>query len=100
MDPFCQHDLKDGIAGAVHCPKCGRYGRMVDGWARWELRIHTHRYAFHGGYYATAEEIPSGRPIVCTGVFFGKGGKAKAIAAALHEARTGAPASNDCGCPG
>lgn len=99
-DGHCPHDLKVDSDGTVSCPKCGRAGRMVDGWATWEFRVRVHRYSFKGGYYATADRVPDGKPLCTTGVFFGKGGKQNAIAAAIHEARTGAPASNDAGCPG
>lgn len=102
MDATCDHELAVEPDGTASCPLCGCYGRMVDGVPTWEWVVRTHRYSFRGGYYATANAITDAgaRPRVCTGVFFGKGGKDKAVAAALHEARTGTPHPHDRGCPG
>lgn len=63
-----------------------------------DITVTLHRYSFRGGYYATAT-APDGR-YVCTGVYCGPGGKARAAAAARHELRTGTPSPDDAGCPG
>jgi hypothetical protein len=60
--------------------------------------IRIHRYGFRPGYYC--EALKDGRRTAFTGVFRGKGGKQRAIKAALYESRTGRPSPDDTGCPG
>ena len=64
-----------------------------------ELTVKTYRYSFRGGYYAVAFG-PDGKKRGGSGVYFGVGGKQKAINSALCEARTGKPSPDDVGCPG
>lgn len=64
------------------------------------ITVRTYRYGFRGGYYATASDTESGEPLSVSGVYFGKGSKRKAIAAALHLAVTDQPYPTDTGCPG
>ncbi len=62
--------------------------------------VHVHRYGFlRPGFYAEALDA-AGKRVAFTGVFAGKGSKERCIQAALTEAKTGAPAPGDRGCPG
>lgn len=68
---------------------------IIDGFT-----IHVYRYGFLiPGFYAEARDAEGNRRAF-TGVFTGKGSKAKAVEAALYEAKTGQAHPQDIGCPG
>lgn len=71
-------------------------GRSTHG----NLLVTTYRYAFGAGWYAEARDAATGERRAFTGVYRGRGGKDKAIASALHQARTGCAAPDDVGCIG
>ena len=61
------------------------------------VTVHVHRYGFlRPGFYAEAVDT-AGKRLAFTGVFVGPGSKARAVEAALTEARTGKPAPGDHG---
>lgn len=64
-----------------------------------DITVRIYRYGFRPGYYAEARNA-AGERLAYTGVFSGKGGKQKAIRAALEQAKTGRHSNQDCGCPG
>lgn len=63
------------------------------------IMVRVYRYGFRPGYYAEARNA-TGERLAFTGVFAGRGGKQRAIEAALLEAKTGRPAPQDRGCVG